>query len=44
VQEINIGIQNLNSDDCEEGNGLFSFKKDKGLALVQDKEKEEKGV
>ncbi len=44
VQEINIGVQNLNIGDCEEGHGLFLSKKDKGLAIVQDTEKEEKGV
>jgi hypothetical protein len=44
VQEINIGDQNLNIGNCEEGHGLFLSKKDKGLVIVQDKEKEEKGV
>jgi hypothetical protein len=44
VQEINIGVQTLNIGDCEEGHGLFSSEKDKGLAIMQDKEKEEKGV
>jgi hypothetical protein len=44
VQEINVGVQNLNIGDCEEGRGLFSSKKDEGLSIVQDKEKEEKGV
>ncbi len=44
VQEINLGVQNLKVGDCEEGHGLFSSKKDEGLAIVQDKEKEEKGV
>jgi hypothetical protein len=44
VQEINVGFQNLNIDNCEEGHGLFLSKKDKGLAIMQDKEKEEKGV
>ncbi len=44
VQEINVGVQNLNIGNCEEGHGLFSSKKDKGLAIMQDKEKEEKGV
>jgi hypothetical protein len=40
VQEINVGAQNLNIGNCEEGHGLFSSKEDKGLATVQDKEKE----
>jgi hypothetical protein len=44
VQEINVGVQNLNIGECEEGHGLFLFKKDEGLAIVQDEEKEEKGV
>ncbi len=44
VQEIDIGVQNLNTSNCEEGHGLYLSKKDKGLAIVQDKEKEEKGV
>jgi hypothetical protein len=44
VQEINAGVQNLNIGNCEEGHGLFLPKKDEGLAIVQDKEKEEKGV
>jgi hypothetical protein len=44
VQEINVGVQNLDLDNCEEGYGLFLSKKDKGLAIVQDKEREEKGV
>jgi hypothetical protein len=41
---MDVGVQNLNIGDCEEGHGLFLFKKDKGLAIMQDKEKEEKGV
>jgi hypothetical protein len=44
VQEINIGVQNLNIGDCEEGHGLFTSEKDEGLVIVQDEEKEEKGV
>ena len=44
VQEIDVGIQNLNTGNCEGGRGLFSSEKDEGLAIVQDKEKEEKGV
>ncbi len=44
VQEINVRVQNLNIGNCEEGHGLFSSKKDKILAIVQDKEREEKGV
>jgi hypothetical protein len=44
VQEIDIGVQNLNIADCEEGHGLFLSEKDKGLAIMQDEEKEEKGV
>ena len=44
MQEIIVGVQNLNINDCEEGHGLFLSKKDEGLAIVQDKEKEEKGV
>jgi hypothetical protein len=44
VQEINVGVQNLNIGNCEERHGLFLSKKDKGLGIVQDKEKEEKGV
>jgi hypothetical protein len=42
VQEISVGVQNLNIGNCEEGHGLSSSKKDKGLAIVQDKKKEEK--
>ncbi len=41
-KKSNIGVQNLNISNCEEGHGLFSSKRDKGLAIVQDKEKEEK--
>jgi hypothetical protein len=41
---MNVGVQNLNINNCEEGRGLFLSKKDKRLAIVQDKEKEEKGV
>ncbi len=44
VQEIDVGVQNLNIGDCEEGHGLLSSKKDEGLAIMQDKKKEEKGV
>ncbi len=44
VQENNVGVQNLNIGHCEEGHGLFSSKKDKGLPVLQDKEKVEKGV
>ncbi len=44
VQEMDIEVQNLNIGNCEEGHGLFLSKKDKGLAIVQDKEMEEKGV
>jgi hypothetical protein len=44
VQEINVGVQNLNIGNCEEEHGLFSSKKGKGLAIMQGKEKEEKGV
>ncbi len=44
VQEINIGVQNLNIGNCEESHGLFLSKKEEGLAIVQDKEKKEKGV
>jgi hypothetical protein len=44
VQEINLGVQNLNIGNYEEGHGLFLSNKDKGLAIVQDKEKEEKGL
>jgi hypothetical protein len=44
VQEIEVGVQNLIIGYCEEGYGLFSSKKDEGLAIVQDEEKEEKGV
>jgi hypothetical protein len=44
VQEFNIEVKNLNIGDCEKGHGLFLSKKDKSLAIVQDKEKEEKGV
>jgi hypothetical protein len=35
VQEINVGLQNLNIGNCEEGHGLFLSKKNKGLAIVQ---------
>jgi hypothetical protein len=41
VQEIHVGVQNLNISDREEGHGLFSSKNDKGLVIVQDKGKEE---
>jgi hypothetical protein len=44
LQEINVGVQNLNNSNCEKGHGLFSSKKNEGLVIVQDKEKEEKGV
>jgi hypothetical protein len=44
VQEISVGVQNLNICNWEEGHGLFLSKKDKGLAIVQGKEKKEKGV
>jgi hypothetical protein len=44
VQEINVGVQNLNIGNCEEGHGLFLSKKDEGLGIMQNKEKEEKGV
>jgi hypothetical protein len=44
VQEIKVGVQNLNIKNCEEGHGLFLSEKDEGLAIVQDKEKEEKEV
>ncbi len=44
VQEINVGVQNLNIANCEEGHDLFLFKKDEDLAIVQDKERGEKGV
>jgi hypothetical protein len=44
MQEIDIGVQNLNIGNCEEGHGLFLSKKDKSLAIVQDKEKDEKEV
>ncbi len=44
VQEINVGVQNLNISDCEEGHCLFLSKKEEGLAIMQDEEKEEKGV
>ncbi len=36
VQEINVGVQNLKIDNCEEGHGLFSSEKDEDLAIVQD--------
>ncbi len=44
VQEINVRFQLLHIGNCEEGHGLFLSKKDKSLPIVQDKEKEEKGV
>jgi hypothetical protein len=44
VQEIDVGVQNLNIGNCEEGHSLFSSKKDKGLSIVQDEEKEEEVV
>ncbi len=44
MQEIDAGVQNLNIGNCEEGHGLFSSKKDEGLTIMQDKEKEKKGV
>jgi hypothetical protein len=34
VQEINVGVQNLNIGNCDEGHGLFLSKKDEGLAIV----------
>jgi hypothetical protein len=35
VQELDVGVQNLHMDDCEEGHGLFSSREDKGLAFAQ---------
>jgi hypothetical protein len=42
VQELEVGIQNLNIDNCKEEIGLFSS--NKGLIMVQEGKKEKKGV
>jgi hypothetical protein len=44
VQKINVGAQSLNIGNSEEGHGLFLSKKEEGLAIMQDEEKEDKGV
>ena len=35
VQELNVGVQHLHLDDCEDGHGLFSSGEDEGLAFAQ---------